>query len=822
MSDLLMVWNNVSIASWWHWFLGLDRVDWSQGQVLLGWRYEMPAWAWSVITVVAVALAGWSYANLIGRGWPKMGLALIRTVLLVFLAVVLAGPILVQKREKVEPDWLLVLIDRSASMRIKDAYAKLDGATEPVSRQEAVRDLITRHADLFGPEQLGRDRRLIWLGFDSQVYPIEPSFLDDRHPLGASNGQTTLLRTAIEQGLKRASGRPISGIILFTDGRSPQSTGADLIRRLAQQAVSVFPIPIGAAFESVDLSLSRVEAPKQGFVNDLVPVTVWIDQYPNDAVISPTHLRVKLVDIQTGQVLDASSPGQNGLADPVRLVGRSEVAGRVSWRVILEYDPTSSQASSDPATPILRELITDNNHHEIHLEFVDRPIRVLYIDGYPRWEYRYLKNTLVRENSVLSSVMLISAEHGFAQEGDEPIARLPQTDKELQQFDVVVIGDVPADYFSLKQQSQLRDHVAEAGAGLLWIGGAYYTPYSYDATQLADLLPMYRPSLTQPIPFAGPMIVTATQQAQRLSVLALRDVESEMLDADSTSVRWPADLPGLRWVQSIGSLKPSVDILATASVNGQGESVPLVLRHRYGAGQILYVASDDTWRWRYGRGDLYFQQFWIQLIRLLGRHRIQEDTQRAQLSVSHHHIELDQTVVVRLNVRDSMLLERRLPRIATVVTAPTDAQDPMPLNVLERIDLLPDSDQGDSSEANSDSYRVYKAVWQPRHAGNLVLRVNEPVLRDLDISLSIEVLHPDDELRQPLPDHDRLEVLARLSGGQLVPPDQIEQLSTLIPNRARRTPNDIRQTLWDAPVTLFIAMVLLTIEWVGRKVIQLV
>ena len=86
--------------------------------------------------------------------------------------------------------------------------------------------------------------------------------------------------------------------------------------------------------------------------------------------------------------------------------------------------------------------------------------------------------------------MLISADRDFAQEGNQPITRLPRSPEEFAQFDLIILGDVPSGFFSPEQLDMIRDHVAIRGAGLLWIGGERSTPSSYSATVLADLLPM--------------------------------------------------------------------------------------------------------------------------------------------------------------------------------------------------------------------------------------------------------------------------------------------------------------------------------------------
>ena len=817
--------------------LGLERLHWSDPNVILGWRWEVPAWGWVLIGTGAVGLALWCYRHLPGSRVFRIGLASIRWVVLVFTVVLLVGPLLVLPRERVEPDWLLLLVDRSASMTIQDERQVTQQVTNPkrISRDAAVRQAITRHAQMFSSQGLGRDRRLVWLGFDSHAYEIE-SPQANTGGWDVADGRSTALLTAIEQALQRARSQPISGLVLFTDGRSPQGTGADLIRRLQQLAVSVFGVPVGAADAPPDLSLARVDAPQRAFVNDTVPVTVWIDRYPAEAKVDPRRVRVTLVEAQTGRTVDESTADSDDLSKPIRLLGRSDAIGPVAWTVNLSLDPPIEEVGDHSGYE--PELITDNNQRQISVEMVDRPIRVLYVEGYPRWDYRYLKTMLIREESIDCSIMLVSADREFAQEGDTPIARLPRELRELEDYDVVIIGDVSSGYFSPGQLQLLRDHVADSGAGLLWIAGQDHTPHSYESTALADLLPMRRPGEAGRVdPRAASLIVKPTPLAEALNVMKLTSTHQEMLTIKDTphDTAWPSGLASLTWVQDVGDLKPSAEVLAEVG-NDVIAAVPLVTRLRYGGGQSVYVATDEIWRWRYGRGDLYLQRFWLQLLRMLGRHRIAQETQAISLDISHRRVELGQAVIVELKEDETSLIDRKLSSVAVSVVA-MDEPDPPNTErppVVSQIELLRQTQRRgsptpwdgarlreeypDSREYDSTGYR---AVWRPNTTGRLELRVVEPELTDLGLTARIEVIHPDDELRHPMPDHDRLEVLAQKTAGKIVPLEQLNELPSLIPNRARRTPDDISEPLWNSPLSLITVLLLLTAEWVGRRIIRL-
>lgn len=780
---------------------GLTDVSFSDDRATLTWRWDLPLWVWLLIIVGSFAVASWSYRHLLGRRGVRTGLTVVRGVLILFVIALLAGPMLVIRREKVEPDWLLVMKDQSLSMTISDMNLG-EAGVEPRTRDQAVREALEKQADVFGPDKLGKDRRIVWLGFDRTTYEIDP--LDE---VGVTwpqpGGDETAMRTAILQAVQQAGGRPISGIVLLTDGRSPQSTGGELVRRLQQQGVSVFAVPVGAEQMPLDFVVARVDAPERAFINDSVPVTVWLDQYPGDRVIDPSRVTVKLIDTQTGAVLDERNPPDASLREPIRLTTESAAAGPVKWRVEVVYDDPADAQLAD------RELNTRNNTGEVDVELVDRPLGVLYVDGYPRWEYRYLRNLFIREKSIQSSMLLLSADPGFAQEGDVPITRFPTDAKELEPYDIIVIGDVPANYFSDAQLELIRDAVAVRGKGLLLIGGAQAMPQTYEGSELANLLPMRSPGSVSRIDIGlGPVSIQPTPLAEALQVLQLRMHAGTARDEPT----WPANLPPLLWVQNVGELKSSAEVIATGSTAG-GERVPFVSRLRYSAGQIVYVGSDDTWRWRYARGDVYFEQFWLQLVRMLARSGLDQQ-QRATFSVSAKRVDVDQAVVLELRSSDELLTQRRLPRISVAVQR--EAEDGS-LQQMEQVELLLQN-TGDDDEDKSVTYRT---LWRPGSAGKVTLRVIEPALDDLGLTQTTEVISPDDELRHPTPDPERLAALATATGGRIIPLDQLADLVSLVPNRALRTPDDVSESLWDSWLSLLIVGVLLAVEWIGRKLIRL-
>ncbi len=788
------------------WLTGVPKGSWASQGAGLGWTYALPGWVWAVIVLACLVVSWVSYRRLVGRAPVRVALAGLRGLILLLLVVLLAGPVLVIPRERIEPDRVIFLVDESESMRVKDH----PGAAGAVGRYDAVLEQIKAAALKLPGES--DTRRVSWLGFDENVYalagvpkpkPDEPVVLEwPKTP----TGQDTRLRYAIEQALVQAGDQPVAGVVVISDGRSSETMGGDLTRKLASRGVSVFSVPVGAAGGTFDVAVASVDFPERAFVKDIVPVNVELEMTPGaaSAGVDYSHVKAKLVDAITGKVLDEAGAQEGaGGKGVVRLVGTGQMPGPARWRVEVVAD-----------VPGKKETVLDNNTQDLSPALVDRPIGVLYIEGYPRWEYRYLKTLLTREGTFTSSMYLLSADKDFAQEGTRPITRLPETAKELEPYDLVILGDVDPTYFSPEQVKLLRDHVAVRGAGLMWIGGDQYTPRAYESTGLANLLPMRRPGqVGRTRPELGALAMRPTLQARSLGVMRL----STSVDPKQAVAGWPVSMPTLMYAQDVGPLKPGAEALSVLmsvreGVAGSEAGVPGVVRSRYGAGQVVYCASDETWRWRLGVGELYFEPYWVQLIRMLARSRLLEGAGRATLMVGSRRAVIDQPMSVELVLSDQTLIDRNM---QTIQVGVFEAGRPgaVPLETLRL---------GRVSRAENAGPAEYRAVWRPGAVGDRVLRVTEPGLEDLNIQRPVVVASRPGEMRNPLADRGNLELLARQTAGQVVELEKLDTLAGLIPDRARRTPDDLRLPVWNSGLALALIVVLLSLEWIGRRLIRLV
>ncbi|MFO0827717.1 MAG: hypothetical protein U0572_06155 [Phycisphaerales bacterium] len=766
------------------WLLGVDGIPSDASSTRLVFETPIPGWAWFLVLCGCGVVAWWSYARLRGAIAGRVALGGIRALLLVFLAVLLAGPALRVARETVEADWVMVLADRSRSMTIRDAGS----VTAPLERETTLRDGVRAAKATW--ERLAKERQLVWLGFAGGAFDLAPGGAEPI-ALGEPSGDRTRLDDALTQAMQRAAARPVAGIVVFSDGRTSAPPSRATVRRLQAAAARVFVVPLGSSQPRGDLAIAKVDAPKRAFVRDQVPLEVEIER-PNPEVATE-KATVRLVDLATGATIasvDVPAFDEGETTRTVTLLAKTDAAGARDWRVELDAGPS--------------DLVAENNQRETRIELVDRPLRVLYVDGYPRWEYRYLKNLLVREATIESSILLLSADRDFAQEGTMPIARLPRTQEEFALFDLIIIGDVPSGYFTPEQLEAIRDLVAQRGTGLLWLGGERATPKTWEGSALAELLPMRPPLALSPV--GAPVNMIAAPAASKLGLLKLGE--------EGSSDQWPQELADpkvgwsrLEWAQNVPpeQLKPTAETLATGvAVPGEGASaadVPLMIAMKYGAGEIVYVATDEIWRWRYGRGERYTEQVWLPLVRMLGREALAGGGDAASLRVVPGRVQLGQSARVELVLNDARIADRGENAVAARIVGPDGVRT-------SEVELTRTGRPGE-----------FATSIAPEDVGRHTVRIASGSANGTETTFECD--RPDEELRKAAADHELLKQLAEDTGGQVLGLDDLARLPELLPKRSIVTEHATLKSMWDSPLALILIIVLATTEWLGRRWMRL-
>lgn len=789
------------LASWLDWALGLpvDGLSFVSG-AQLGYERGLPDWAWLVVCVAAAAVAAVSYARLTTPVRTRAVLAVLRAGAVVLLAWLATGPRLERAVERVEPDWLVMLVDRSRSML---APADRDAG---VTRDDQAVSAIAAAAGVLAESAAGSadgvdvQRRVLWLGFAGGVSELGgvPAALAEAagaegalgealsgprrtalgEALGDAVGDRTAIASAVSEALRRVAGRPVGGVVVLSDGRSLDRPTGELLARLEQQRVSVHTVRLGSPGAVSDSAVLAVESPGAAFVGDVVTVSADVRLGGGEAV--------ELVDRASGEVLDRWEPAGGaaggGGRERVTLRTRPGGSGRFEWSVRV--------------VPGGEDLAAENNERALVIELVDTPLRVVYFDGYPRWERRYLTSALVREPLIDVASLILASDRAFLQESDTALEGVPTTAEGWAGVDVVVIGDVRPELLGERVMSAIAEHVAEGGAGLLWLLGPATEAGAWASTPLGSLVPVAgsRGGGSWPV-WGEPVVMRGGEEAEGSWGLS---IPGEGHEAGWPRLRWAARVDGRE-------LKPGAEVLAAFESAG-GESSPGVVSMRFGAGLVAMVATDEVWRWRFGVGTGRTERFWTPLIRTLARARASRAGRSAVFEAQPSPVAPGEAVRLTLTLVDQLLIDSAPASFEARVVGP-DGVD------VGRVPLV---------RERGSSARVSSGVASVDRPGRYVAVVDAGVVSEGAIEAEFEVIAPDDESAELTVDHGMLAELSRATGGRSVGPGELSEVIEGLPRRSVIVAGEPETvTLWDRPAVLVVLIVLLGAEWMVRRLVRL-
>jgi hypothetical protein len=481
----------------WEIIFGLDRGFLSrEGEFSLSFNPRWPlqdylgAAVWNaVLAGLALALVIYVYKREARSRGVRISLGVIRALLLAFVLALLNRPVLTLGQSRTEPSVLAILIDDSVSMRVRDAVSSENA--DPTTRLRAVIDVLNRD-DQKLLKDLSAVHSLRFYRFDSTAVPLvaspttQPSdgqsAVVDLLAKLEPTGQNTQVAKSIRAVLDDLQGQRVAGVVVFTDGRdTPATPLAATLAALKDTTTKIYPIAVGSDRDPTNVAVQSVSAQESAFKGDIVNVRASV----RGSGFQPGHaVTLQLKDSASGAILQ----GPDGRPVETRITLADDSAVEAE----LQFKPTEV-GTLDLAVEALREggeIDEDDNVRTLQIAVLDAKINVLYVDGYPRWEYRYLKNEMIRDPSVEISCLLTSADPTFRQEGDRPITRFPESIEELMEYDVVVFGDVDPRQFSDAQLQLLAEFVSKRGGGFGMVAGPKYSPIAYRNTSIEAILPV--------------------------------------------------------------------------------------------------------------------------------------------------------------------------------------------------------------------------------------------------------------------------------------------------------------------------------------------
>ena len=770
---------------------------------------------WIVVLVLLplcglVAWLGYGRETISSRS--RWILSSLRFGALLLLLLVLFRPAFVQRREEIKPAEVLILVDDSASMQRRDAYSGDNRMRSDLAETTGLEPARSTRSDL---ARAGIERHLMKLVEDRGYAPRLFSFEQTLSPIAQveglagleARGHGTHVGDAIAQALSTHRGRHVTDIVVVSDGRSNGGISPVESARSARAAgIPVHTVVVGDTRPEKNVVIELVEAPPSALEGDEVAVSVRVLGRGTDP---GSTARVVLEELSEDR--DDALPIAE---DEVELVTAGE-------RVVL-FAPPETLSDGRPGErrfrvsvpPVKGETLLDDNAVEFTVRITPEKVRVLYVDGYPRWEYRYLKNLLLRADQNLQvQCYLLSATPDFPQEASDGLPALLEvpTDRRtlLENYDVIILGDVNPYAISLDPArceeflASVREFV-ERGGGLIFQAGEYDNPRALLRTPLEEVLPVL-------LDAAGALSFEGDTTREFRPVLEDPSAPNEVVrlhpEVEVNRRLWEEEggLRGFYWYYPVSRAKPGAQTLLRhpTDANPQGR-YPLLVTGYFPAGRTLFLAVDSTWMWRYRYGDRYHERFWRNAIRWVALGRLKSGDRRCQLDALRPAYNLDERVTLEARVLDEDFRPSDRPIQEARLAAPDGTTSELVLNLV-------DGRPG-----------LYRASFEVESPG--LFRAWVELNGQRSASTEFEVVLPSRENADPSPAPEVLREIATLSGGRSFELNAIAELAAELPgNEERREPiSSELEDAWDHWGTLLLALALLSAEWVLRKRLELI
>jgi len=689
----------------------------------------------------------------------RVVIGLLQFAFLALALLLLWRPVLNVERIRDRENVVAVVVDDSGSMNA--AHGK-DGSW----RDQAVRALN----DSGALKQIGASSELRLFSFNERAQSLESL---DALPGG---GAATRIGDALGTVTQMAASVPMAAVVLVSDGAENGGTlGEAQLARLAATGIPVHAIGVGPEQSDNDIELEQLQAPDSAVAGEVLR-----------AVVSIRHQRQRgtRVRVYDGEKLIAAQevplPGKAGLTT----VGVEFPAGEAGVRDLrVQLDAVTGEASAL------------NNERRAIIDVDGRARSVLYIEGEPRWEYKFMRRAADGDRSLrVVSAMRATPNRYYRQgvkSGDELKNGLPESEAELDSYDAVILGSLEAAAFSRDQHEWLKDYVDRRGGSLMLLAGRDgMGDGGWGRVPLQALLPARLPG--GPAPGYG-----ARSTKARLTTYG-QESPVGRLDADpARNEKLWSEMPSLADFQYIGPLRPGAVVLLEAQ---SAQSVePLLVWQRYGRGSTWLMATASTWRWqmRLPLEDQRHELFWRQLLHALAA----PAAPRLSLSAERTVYEDEGSVQIEAQVLDETY--RPVPGAVVSVTAAAESGAAAPVAV-------------EPSGRDDGRYRVrVQAATAGLYRVEMTAKVGDRALGQAETHLRrVDGVREQFGLYQHRP---MLERIARETGGRYWTLNDLAGLPEAI--RYSRAGMVERQTLdlWNMPLALLLLALLKLSEWLLRR-----
>jgi uncharacterized membrane protein len=734
----------------------------SKGEFVLlgGW----PKWILACLLLAAIAGLGLLIRSRLPRAAPSLRswragvIWLLQSFLVAVLLILLWRPAMIVAELKPQQNIVAVVVDDSRSMALSEGRA-----TRQAQAVKALQNGVLA--------SLRKNFQTRLYRLDSHVSRI--SSLEELKP----QAPATRIGDSLRQLVDETGDLPIGAVVLLSDG-SDNASGVDrqTIAALRDRHIPVHTIGFGREQTPDDVEIENAIVAPRALAGSRLAATVSFQQrgYAGQKAM----LKVRDGDnVLAGR--EVTLGGDGAIQTETVLFNAGEAGAHVF------------QFSIDPL-PAEENIANNGVYRLVKVESDKR--RILYVEGEPRWEYKFIRRAQEDDGIVELASMLRTTENKIYRQGIEDPTELaegfPSRAEDLFRYQGLIIGSVEASYFTPAQQDLIKQFVDRRGGGLLLLGGRFALgDGGWSASSLADLLPVVLPGKKGTF-HRDPATVELTPAGADSIICRLVE------DPAGNLARWKK-LPYLMNYQEAGTPKPGAVVLA--DMNAGGRKMPLLITENYGRGRTAVLATAGTWRWRMDLPlqDHSHETFWRQLLRWL----VSGTPGHVVASVPSSMLLDDGRIRLSADVRDKDYLPAPDAHVEARITGPQ--------GIAGQIELNPDASMPGT----------FRADWTAEKPGSysaefVAKRGDEELGTDTLAFQRIDGVAENFHTEQ---NRELLEKLSAETGGRYWRPGELSKLAGEIPySEAGITVRETKD-LWNMPAVFLLLLLLRSSEWLLRR-----
>jgi uncharacterized membrane protein len=722
--------------------------------------------------VVVVAVVTYRGVRARGRLRDRLVLTVLRMAALAVVVFCLFRPTLIVRAAVPQQNVVAVLLDDSRSMQIPDWGGRPRG--EFIKQQFGAPDsaLLKALSDRF----LVRVFR-----FSSTAGRLESV-----NAL-TFNGLQTRLGAALDGAREELAGLPVSGVILVSDGAdTSEASLSDALLAMKAEKLPVYTVGVGSARLPRDVQIDRVSTPR--------------------SVLKDASLLLDIVVTQSGYAgrtvtVDVEDEGRIVGSEQVRLPADGSPA---TVRVRAAASEAGPRLFKFRVAPQPDEVVTQNNVREAIIQVRDVREKILYFEGEPRFEVKFVRRAVADDRNLQLVVLQRTADNKFLRLGvdgpDELFGGFPKTREELFAYRALILGSIEAGAFTGDQLQMVAEFVDRRGGGLLMLGGARsFGEGGYGGTPVADALPLTidpRTRASEPSDLAR-MLLTPTRAGQAHAATQIAATEA------ASAGRW-RELPQVTSVNAPLVPKPAATVLLTGT-DERGRAQPVLTWHQFGRGKVVALTLQDTWQWQMHATipleDQTHENFWRQMLRWL----VDGVPGVVEARTTTERVEPGEAATIEATIVDKTYVELNDASVTARVTRPNGTTLDVPLEWTGERDGLYRgtfvSTEGGTYEVAVDSSRASTILG----SGVTYLRAGPS----------------DAEYFDPTMHEGPLRRIAEETGGRFYTPEDAGGLAEDVRYAGRGVTSVEERELWNMPIILIALMGLVCAEWGYRRAVGL-